>query len=104
MPEHPSYFKKRAFYTPIREWFFTAENQHAVMPYLSTEALLKTGFFKPERVQQYMEEVNAYGTPKNVDQYYFVMKREWVLFLVLTVQMLHHLFVERKAPCFHLEK
>ena len=103
MPEHPSQFKKRAFYTPIREWFFTSERQHTLMPYLSTEALQKTGFFRPELVAQYMEEVNAYGQPENLSQYYYVLKREWVLFLVLSIQMLHQLFVEREAPCFHLE-
>jgi hypothetical protein len=48
-----------------------------------------------------MEEVNAYGQPVNLDQYYFVLKREWVLFLVLSIQMLHRLFVEREAPCFN---
>lgn len=103
MPEHPTYFKKRAFYTPIREWFFTPERQQALMPYLSEEALRNTGFFRPEAVHQYMEQINAYGQPENLNQYYFVMKREWTLFLVLTVQMLHQLFVERQAPCFQLE-
>ncbi len=103
MPQHPSNFKKRAFYTPIREWFFTPERQQALIPYLSTEALQKTGYFRTDIVQQYMKEVNAYGQPENLDQYYFVMKREWVLFLVLSIQMLHQLFVERSAPCFHLD-
>ncbi len=103
MPEHPGNFKKRAFYTPIREWFFTVERQQALMPYLSTDALQRTGFFRPDCVQRYMKEVNAYGQPENLDQYYYVMKREWVLFLVLSIQMLHQLFVERNAPCFHLD-
>ncbi|WP_455220015.1 asparagine synthase (glutamine-hydrolyzing), partial [Kaarinaea lacus] len=95
MPEHPTYFKKRAFYTPIREWFFTPERQDELMPYMSDEALESAGFFRPEIVRQYLEEINAFGQPQNLDQYYFVMKLEWVLFLVLTVQMLHYLFVER---------
>lgn len=104
MPEHPTYFKKRAFYTPIREWFFTPERQEALIPYLSEEALQKTGFFRPAVVNQYLEEINHFGAPQNLDQYYFVMKREWVLFLVLTVQMLHYLFVERHAACFGMKK
>ena len=103
MPEHPTSFKKRAFYTPIREWFFTPERQEALTPYISDEALQKTGFFKTGTVRQYLEEINAYGQPQNLDQYYFVMKREWVLFLVLTVQILDHLFVERHAPCFKVK-
>ena len=96
-------FKKRAFYTPIREWFFTVERRQSLNQYLSPAALKKTGFFKPELVEQYMEEVNIYGQPDDLDQYYFVLRREWVLFLVLSIQMLHTLFVEREAPCFKLD-
>lgn len=100
LPEHPTYFKKRAFYTPIREWFFTPERQQSLNPYLSDEALKKTGYFRADTVLQYLEEINNYGQPQDLDQYYYVVKREWALLLVLTVQMLHHLFVERHAPCF----
>lgn len=100
MPEHPTYFKKRAFYTPIREWFFTSGRQQELMPYLSETALAKTGFFRTETVHQYLDEINVFGQPQNLNQYYFVMKREWVLLLVLTVQILHYLFIERQAPCF----
>lgn len=103
MPEHPNNFKKRAFYTPIREWFFTSDRQQALMPYMSTEALEKTGYFRAKLVRQYMEEVNRYGQPENLDQYYYVYRREWLLFLVLSVQMLHELFIERTAPCFCLD-
>lgn len=103
LPEHPAYFKKRAFYTPIREWFFTPERQAALSPYLSEEALIKTGLFQPEVVEDYMKVVNRYGQPQDMDQYYVVMKMEWVLLLVLSVQMLHALFVERQAECFQLE-
>ena len=103
MPEHPSYFKKRAFYTPIREWFFTPEKQAELMPYLSEEALKKTGYFRAEAVHDYMIRINEFGQPQNMEQYYRVMKLEWVLFLVLTVQMLHEMFVEKQAPCFELE-
>jgi asparagine synthase (glutamine-hydrolysing) len=103
LPEHPAYFKKRAFYTPIREWFFTSERQEALAPYLSTEALEKVGLFRPEVVRTYMKTINVYGQPQDMDQYYTVMKMEWVLLLVLSIQMLHALFVERQAACFQLE-
>lgn len=103
LPEHPTYFKKRAFYTPIREWFFTPERQAALSPYLSKEALIKVGLFRPEMVSAYMEKVNMYGQPQNMNEYYIVMKMEWVLLLVLSIQMLHSLFVERKAACFQRE-
>ena len=102
MPEHPTYFKKRAFYTPIREWFFTEERQDALATYLSTAALKKTGLFQPETVEAYLKAVNAYGQPQDINQYYAVMKMEWILLLVLSVQMLHALFVEQQAECFHL--
>jgi len=100
MPQHPTYFKKRAFYTPIREWLFASDKQQSLLPYISEQALQKTGFFRPETVSLYLEEINRFGQPQNMEQYYYVMKREWALMLVLTVQMLHHLFVERRAPCF----
>lgn len=103
MPQHPTNFKKRAFYTPIREWFFTPERQQSLMPYLSEQALLQTGLFRPETVSRYLEEINRFDQPQNLDQYYYVMKREWVLMLVLTVQMLQYLFVERHAPCFKMK-
>ena len=102
LPEHPAHFKKRAFYTPIREWFFTPERQVALSPYLSKEALIKAGLFQPEVVSHYMKIVNMYGQPQNMNEYYVVMKMEWVLLLVLSVQMLHALFVEREAECFRL--
>ena len=103
MPEHPTYFKKRAFYTPIREWFFTEQRQDALTDYLSAAALEKVGLFRPETVDAYLKAVNAYGQPQDIDQYYAVMKMEWILLLVLSVQMLHALFVEQQAECFHLE-
>lgn len=102
LPEHPSSFKKRAFYTPIREWFFTPERQAALSVYLSEESLLKAGLFRAEVVGEYMRTINRYGQPQNMREYYVVMKMEWVLLLVLSVQMLHSLFVERQAECFHL--
>ncbi|MBL1278620.1 MAG: asparagine synthase (glutamine-hydrolyzing) [Ectothiorhodospiraceae bacterium] len=103
LPEHPAAYKKRAFYTPIREWFFTPERQEALSPYLSASALEKSGLFQPKIVSDYLQAVNAQGQPQDLDQYYRVMKLEWALLLVLSVQMLHKLFVEREAECFHLE-
>lgn len=100
LPQHPSHFKKRAFYTPIREWFFTPERQPALARYLSTQALESAGLFRPAVVDHYMQAVNAYGQPQDMDEYYAVMKMEWVLLLVLSVQMLHALFVQREADCF----
>lgn len=103
MPEHPTHFKKRAFYTPIREWFFTPERQAALEPYLSQEALEKAGLFNPKVVAEYSKAINIFGQPKDMDEYYVVMKMEWALLLVLSIQMLHALFVDREAECFHIK-
>lgn len=100
LPQHPTYYKKRAFYTPIREWFFQEESQAALDSYLSDAAIEECGCFEAETVQAYLKAINEYGQPKNMEEYYRVMKLEWALMLVLTVQMLHVLFVKRQAPCF----
>jgi asparagine synthase (glutamine-hydrolysing) len=100
LPAHPTSFKKRAFYTPIREWFFLPEKQAALAPYLSPQALAESGLFRPAVVQDYLARINAFGQPQNMNQYYAVMKMEWTLLLVLTIQMLHALYIKGEAPCF----
>jgi asparagine synthase (glutamine-hydrolysing) len=104
MPAHPTHFKKRAFYTPIREWFFTPERQADLEPFLSDVAIERCGLFRAQTVRAYLERINRYGQPQDMNQYYEVMKLEWVLLLVLSVQMLHQLFVERQAACFKLDE
>lgn len=103
LPEHPAHFKKRAFYTPIRDWFFTEERQADLEKYLSSEALQKTGYFCAETVASYLQQIRETTATDSVNKYYVVMKLEWVLLMVLSVQVLHYLFVEREAACFHLE-
>ena len=100
MPQHPQQFKKRAFYTPIREWFFTAEKQPQLVEYLNDEALAEAGMFRPAVVNAYLKRIAAIGQPQDMNQYYEVMKLEWVLLMVLSVQLLHRLFVKRQAACF----
>ncbi len=100
LPEHPASFQKRAFYTPIREWFFTPQRQQELSTYLSDDALRDAGFFRPDTVRDYLQRINQFGQPQDMDQYYTVMKLEWALMLVLTTQMLHHLFVRKNAACF----
>lgn len=103
LPEHPSYFKKRAFYTPIRDWFFTAERQALLEKYLTPEALQKTGYFCADIVDNYLQQIREVTAIDTMDDYYAVMKLEWTLLMVLSVQILHSLFVEREAACFHIE-
>lgn len=100
LPVHPTHYKKRAFYTPIREWFFTAERQAEVAHFLSPQALKSAGIFEPGRVTSMLRELAVCGKPHDMDAHYRVMRLEWILMAVLTVQILHHLFVDKKAACF----
>ncbi|HEY5603848.1 MAG TPA: asparagine synthase (glutamine-hydrolyzing) [Gammaproteobacteria bacterium] len=101
-PEHPQAFKKRAFYTPIKEWFFTPEKITELKHYLSEDALHKTGIFDTHAVRGMLDDIAAKPSPCSNDDYYSLMKLEWGLMIVLTVQILHFLFIEKQAPCFKL--
>jgi len=100
LPEHPQSFKKRAFYTPIKEWFFTEEKVSTLEKYLSEASLEKVGIFDVDEVKQMLDEITSLPVPRTNDDYYSLMKLEWGLMIVLTVQILHFLFVEKRAPCF----
>lgn len=93
LPPSENTYKKRAFYTPIREWFFTPEKAPQLAPYLSPEAINKTGIFNPLTVDRYYHELLHADTPKNLSQYYYTMKREWILMLVLSIQIMHEQFI-----------
>ena len=99
LPQHPWHYKKRAFYTPIREWFFTTHSD-ALQPYLSTEALQDAGIFEPATVKELHANILAAKTPANMNEYYYLMKLEWVMMLVLTTQILHGQFVRKQGACF----
>ncbi len=103
LPRHPTRFKKRAFYTPIRDWFFTAERQPELEKYLSPQALQKTGYFCAETVADCLQKISETTQAETMDEYYALMKLEWVLLMVLSVQILHYLFVEREAACFKID-
>lgn len=100
LPEHPTQYKKRAFYSPIREWFFTAERSQSLEPFLSVAALRKSAIFNPEYVHMLLRQLQNAAPPATMHDYYPLMKREWLLMLVLTTQMLYQQFIEKKAPCF----
>ena len=102
LPEHPQSFKKRAFYTPIKEWFFRSEKIVALQKYMSSEKIEKAGIFEAEAVREMLDEISSLPEPVSIDDYYYLMKLEWGLMIVLTVQILHVLFVEKQAPCFNL--
>lgn len=100
LPVHPTQYKKRAFYTPIREWFFTAERQIELAHYLSPAAIREVGIFEPGRVAAMLRQLGDCAQPHDMDAHYRVMRLEWMLMAVLTVQILYGLFVGKEADCF----
>lgn len=100
LPEHPVAFKKRGFYTPIREWFFTPQNADRLAQFLSEAKVREAGIFNFKSVSQQLEQLVNLPEPSTMDEYYRAMRLEWVLFSVLTVQILHELFINKTARCF----
>ena len=100
LPEHPTSYKKRAFYTPIREWFFTPKNADRLSQFLSEEKIQQAGIFNPQVVTALLDELVNLPTPPDGNAYYRAMRQEWVLFSILTVQILYDLFINKTARCF----
>jgi len=100
LPEHPQAYKKRAFYSPIREWLFTDKNRQRIEDYIRREALIEAGVFSPDRVQQLWQQMMASDTPQNMSQWYQMMRLEWVLMIVLSVQILHNSFIDKAGRAF----
>jgi len=103
LPKHPNQFKKRAFYAPIREWFFTSEKIVMLKNYLSDSAIEKAGIFNVRQVNNMIDRITALPNPKTIDDHYTLMRLEWGLMLVLSIQILHWLYVEKHAPCFNVK-
>jgi asparagine synthase (glutamine-hydrolysing) len=101
LPHIPGDYKKRGFYTPIKEWFFQERHREQLNRYFSTEKLEQSGLFNPEIVTTLLEELITRPTPGNMNEYYRTMQLEWTLMLVLTSQILNELFIAKEAPCFH---
>ncbi len=104
LPEHPWQYKKKAFYTPIRDWFFLPQHAEALEPYLGQSALRETGIFNPNTVGALLSRLLASSAPRNMNAYFRVMQLEWILMLVLSVQMLHSRFQGKQADCFKASK
>ncbi|MEK6748229.1 MAG: asparagine synthase (glutamine-hydrolyzing) [Pseudomonadota bacterium] len=100
LPQHPWNFKKKAFYTPIREWFFEPEMDEMLDPYLSADAITNAGIFNPEQVETLRTRILEASFATDMASYYQLMKLEWVMTLILTVQMLHVQFVCKQGACF----
>lgn len=99
LPENPWGYKKRAFYTPIREWFFREDIRHQLEPYLSVPALNESGLFNANQVDQYLQQLINFQA-NDMNDYYELMKLEWIIMLVLNMQILHQQFIKKQAPCF----
>ncbi|MDH5218661.1 MAG: asparagine synthase (glutamine-hydrolyzing) [Gammaproteobacteria bacterium] len=99
LPQIPGEYKKRGFYTPIREWFFQTNANHG--DYLNRDRLEASGIFNPESVITLLDEIQAVTQVNSIDEYYALMRKEWLLMLVLSTQILHHQFILKEAPIFH---
>ena len=104
LPSMPHNYKKRGFYTPIRDWFFTRERYASIAPHFSQQALLDSGIFNPDVVIELYNQILGISKPTDMNSYYTCMRLEWVLLTILSVQILHYLFVEKNAPCFQFSK
>lgn len=98
LPTVPNAYKKRGFYTPISAWFFTADRMDELQPYLSREALIEADLFDPDHVQALQRELQGMASPTDMNAGYRLTQLEWVLFTVLTTQILHHVYIEKNVP------
>jgi hypothetical protein len=67
---------------------------------MSEAKLKEAGIFNPETVKQRLDQLLSRPAPNTASGHYQTMKLEWVLFLVLTIQILHELFIKKTARCF----
>lgn len=100
LPQHPTQYKKRAFYTPIREWFFTPDRRASLEPYLGQSAIHSAGLFQYQRVQDLLAVLINTTPPNSMQDYYRLMKLEWALMTVLTIQIMYNQFVLKQGDCF----
>lgn len=89
-------FKKRGFYTPIRDWFFTPQRRDELQSYLSVQALRDSGLFNEPAVSALYQDLLVAPVPTDMDGSYRLMRKEWALMTVLTVQMMQRLFVSTR--------
>ncbi len=93
LPKLPSKYKKKAFYTPIREWFFEEKHAEALEHFIGDSALLNRGLFKPEAVHKICRILRNAHPRNDSETEYQIMQYEWILMLVLTTQILQDTFL-----------
>ena len=101
LPVVPGHYKKRGFYTPIREWFFSDKHAEELNFHLSRDQIEAANVFNPDTVQRYINELIQAPAAQNMNDYYRIMQLEWSLMLILSTQMLNQLYIAKEAPCFH---
>ena len=87
-------YKKRAFYTPIREWIFKPEMTEKLQKYIGKNAIEESAIFSFESVNTMYDELIQFPKPSNLDEYYTMMRKEWILMLVLSTQILYFQFIK----------
>ncbi len=58
-----------------------------------------SGLFHPQAIARLLTEIRQ--PPQDPDGHYRRMRQEWLLMLVLSIQILHRQFIAKEAPCFH---
>lgn len=101
LPDIPGNYKKRGFYTPIREWLFSEQHLEELEKYLSIQKLEESDIFEPNAVRALLNELIYSPLPNDMETYYQNLQKEWQLMLILSTQMLFELFVAKEAPCFY---
>ena len=92
MPKTLNERRKRPFYTPIREWFFSRSAPDFVEEALAPEAIRDSGLFDAGLVARYRREIRL------VPGHTLMRNRlEWTLLLVLQTQLLHKYFVRDRC-------
>ena len=83
--------QKRPFYTPLKSWFFSEGAPDWVEELLGEQAVRDAGLFDPGVVARLRRDILRVP-----DGHLLRVQHEWVLTLVLGVQILHALFVARE--------
>jgi asparagine synthase (glutamine-hydrolysing) len=92
MPQSINERKKRPFYTPIREWFFSRSAPDFIEEALSPEVIRDAGLFDAGLVARYRRDIRV------APEHSLMRNRlEWTLLLILQTQILYRDFVKERC-------
>lgn len=89
LPEFVTKRKKQAFYSPISEWFFSANAPTFARELMTKQSIAQSNLFNPDVVNSLQQQLAQ--TPHNDFMRY---RLEWILILVLGTEILHNLFIK----------